>query len=123
MIAPLSFPVTNPEAIVNINLLKVLTQSGEFEIDLISRRRELNYPSANFESYGIHVNSIDIVEGGYYVGIQKMLLLFQTIIRFRAVFGDGRWALRVLKLVEKRIKVNKPVGGIKKEGKDSEING
>ena len=39
MIAPASYPVNGAEAIVNIKLLKALSDSGEFEIDLISKKK------------------------------------------------------------------------------------
>lgn len=37
-IAPASFPVTGAENIVNIKLLQALSKSGDFEIDLVSKR-------------------------------------------------------------------------------------
>ena len=40
MIAPASYPVNGAEAIVNIKLLKALSDSGKFEIDLISKKNK-----------------------------------------------------------------------------------
>ena len=45
-IAPSSYPVNGAEAIVNIKLLRALSECGEFAIDLVSKTHKWqNYPT------------------------------------------------------------------------------
>ena len=56
MIAPQSFPVTGAEAIVNIKLLKALSNSGLFEIDLVLR----NNFTTKEKPYGLYHPDVDL---------------------------------------------------------------
>ena len=49
-IAPKSYPVTGAEEIVNIKLLMTMSESGQFQIDLISKKeKDRDYPSRKIE--------------------------------------------------------------------------
>lgn len=93
MLAPHSFPVFGAEAIVNINLLRVLAQSGEFEIDLISRKVSWSfYPSASFESYGFSLSSFNVVEISDGFSLKNLLLLIRSLFHFGIVYWECPWA-------------------------------
>lgn len=62
-IAPASFPVTGAENIVNIKLLQALSKSGDFEIDLVSKKSKWeNYPSESISTYAVNLESLNVVE-------------------------------------------------------------
>lgn len=103
MIAPHSFPVTDPEAIVNINLLRVLSLSGEFEIDLISRLRSLNYPSYSLDCYGVQLESTKVIEADDRMKIKNLLKLFQSLFHFGIIIRGYSWATEALKVAEEKI--------------------
>lgn len=107
MIAPGAYPVIRAEAIVNINLLRILTESGEFEIDLISRR--LNhplYPSDNLAHYGVRLNSLSIVEFKGCSNLSILWFLIKSFFVFGVCFRSCHWAAKALKVVEQKVKAN-----------------
>ncbi len=106
MLAPHSFPVTGAEAIVNINLLRVLTQSGEFEIDLISRQRYAIYPSASLESYGVTLKSINIIKTNRLLSFQTFWLFIKAIFYFRLIYWRCLWAAKALNIAEEKVQTN-----------------
>ena len=62
MIAPRSIPVYGAEEIVNLKLLKALSKSGLFKIDLISRRNKtVDYPCDDNDTVDVRLNSHHIV--------------------------------------------------------------
>lgn len=104
ILAPHSFPVFGAEAIVNINLLRVLAQSGEFEIDLISKTPSRSvYPSASFESYGFSLNSISVVEINNGISLKNLLLFIRSLFHFRIVYWGGLWAEAALNKAKENI--------------------
>ena len=62
VIAPQSYPVTGAESIVNIKQLKALSNSSEFEIDLVSKRsKQGNYKTDDFSTTQIKLKSLNII--------------------------------------------------------------
>ena len=57
------FPVRGAECIVNARLLSVLSESGQFKIDLVTKKSKWqNYPSDSLQEYGIQLESLEMVE-------------------------------------------------------------
>ena len=106
MLAPHSFPVTGAEAIVNINLLRVLTQSGEFEIDLISRKRYTIYPSASLDSYGVTLKSINVIKTNRILSIQTIWLLVRAFFHFGFISRECLWAEKAMNITEEKVLAN-----------------
>lgn len=107
MIAPASYPVNGAEAIVNIKLLKALSDSGEFEIDLISKKSKWeNYASEPFENLGINLKSLNIVEVDNKINITTIWQHFLSLILFGVVFKGCHWAVKALPVVKKLIQEN-----------------
>lgn len=106
MIAPNSYPINGAEHIVNIKLLQILS-NADFEIDLISKRNKReNYPSAKFESLGIKVNSLNIVEVDNqfsFVSLYQHILCF---FKFGVVYKGSHWAIKALPIAKKLVKQN-----------------
>lgn len=106
-IAPSSYPVNGAEAIVNIKLLKALSDDGGFEIDLISRKnRYAPYPSDSIESYNINLKNLYVIEnqGGF-----SMKVLVESLCAFavfKSIFAGCHWAFRALPIVKKLAKEN-----------------
>lgn len=97
MIAPSSYPVNGAEAIVNIKLLQTLSLSGEFEIDLISKKnRWANYPSASIASYGIKLHSLTIVEVCNRITVATVLEHLRIFFKSGLCFKGAHWALKAL---------------------------
>lgn len=107
-IAPESFPVNGPEAIVNIKLLKVLSDDG-FEIDLISRSHQKAYYPANesLSDLGIEIKSNKIITVSNTISLSVLFAHFYTFCKFGVVFRGAHWALQVLRECEKQIKHEK----------------
>ncbi len=107
LIAPKCFPVNGAEAIVNIKLLRALSEDGSFVIDLVSRKNlRIVYPSDSIESYNVSLNSLNVIEnkGGF-----SFLVLLQSICTlgvFRCIFPGCHWALRSLPIVKGLLKSN-----------------
>lgn len=108
VIAPASYPVAGAEAIVNIKLLRSLTESGKFEIDLVSKKyTSINYPSGKLESYGVKLNTIHI---GCVDNKVNFKTLFQHVACFFTLgicFKGCHWAYSVRGVVKKLIRKNK----------------
>ncbi len=108
MIAPASYPVNGAEAIVNIKLLKALSDSGEFEIDLISKKSKWeNYASEPFENLGINLRSLNIVEVDNKINIKTIWQHFMAVILFGVVFKGCHWAVEALSIAKKLVEENK----------------
>lgn len=107
MIAPSSFPVTGAEAIVNIKLLKALSDSGDFCIDLVSRKWKWeHYPSDSLESFGISLNSSDIIEVDNVINVKTIFQNLMTFIKFGVIYKGYHWAYPAWKTVKYRLKTN-----------------
>ena len=101
MIAPQSFPVTGAEAIVNIKLLKALSNSGLFEIDLVSKRDKWsNYKSSELKDFGINLNSLNIVEVDNIVNLRTIFQHIMCFLYFGVVFKGSHWAYKALPIVK-----------------------
>ena len=97
MIAPSSYPVNGAEAIVNIKLLQALSHSGEFEIDLVSKKSKWeNYPSASIDSFGINLSSLTIVEVDNNITITTILEHLRILLKSGICFKGAHWALKAL---------------------------
>ena len=108
MIAPSSYPVDGAESIVNIKLLKALSDSGKFEIDLIARQRHWsNYVTASFESYGINVKSLNVITVDNKINFKTIWGHFMALLLFGVVFKGAHWAVKALPVVKRLIKKNK----------------
>lgn len=100
VIAPDCFPVTGAESIVNIKLLQALSESGQFSVDLVSRKRKwTNYPSDTIESFNVSLNSMSVIEVDNKVSIITVLQSIYTFFKFGAIFKGCHWALAALKRV------------------------
>ena len=107
MISPSSYPVIGAEAIVNIKLLKTLSDSQQFSIDLISRRwKWAKYPSDTLESFGIRLDSLEIVEVDNVINIKTILQNLFTYLKFGILYRGYHWAYPAWKIVYKKIKKN-----------------
>lgn len=106
-IAPASFPVGDAEAIVNVKLLQALSRCGNFEIDLVSKKyKHVNYPSGTIESYGIILNSFNIVESDNRITFDTIWKSIVTFFRFGAIFKGCHWAYEALPVIEDLVRKN-----------------
>lgn len=107
VVAPGCFPVNTAECIVNIKLLRALTESGKFEIDLISRKASWeNYPSDTIESYGVRCSNLKIVEVDNKINLKTLWYLFMSLISFGIFFKGSHWAYAALKEAKKLVRQN-----------------
>lgn len=107
IIAPTSYPVNGAEAIVNIKLLKALSDDGGFIIDLIAKKNKWqNYPSASIEEYGVkcnlHMVEVDNRVYNPKVVIQNLLCLFT----FGVVYKGCHWAVKAMRVAKQLVKSN-----------------
>ena len=108
VIAPQSFPVTGTEAIVNIKLLRALSASGEFSIDLVSKKNKWSdYPSGSIETYGVKLNSIKIIEVDNKVNIKTIWQCLLSLLFFGIAFKGCHWAVAAKKYVSALYKSKK----------------
>lgn len=107
MIAPSCYPVIGAEAIVNIKLLKALSDSQHFSIDLISRKwKWALYPSDTLESYGVTLNSLDIIEVDNVINIKTLFQNLFTYLKFGILYKGYHWAYPTWKVVKEKVKNN-----------------
>ena len=101
MIAPGSFPVTSAECIVNIKLLQAMTNSGQFEVDLVSKAINWqDYPSDSMESLGVRVRSHKLVVTDNKLNIKTILDHFKCFLLFGTVYKGSHWAAKAFKCVK-----------------------
>lgn len=108
LIAPKCYPVNGAEAIVNIKLLRAMTEDGNFEVDLISRRNSsIDYPSDSLESYGVSLHGLYVInnKGGF--NFRVLLETILSLFIFKSAFPGSHWAVRALPLVKKLVRENK----------------
>lgn len=104
MISPSCYPVVGAEAIVNIKLLKALSDSGQFSIDLITRRwKWAQYPSDTLDSFDVKLNSIEIVEVDNVININTIIQNILTYLKFGILYKGYHWAYPAWKVVRKKI--------------------
>ncbi len=107
VIAPASYPVNGAEAIVNIKLLRSLLQSGEFDIDIVSKKSKItNYPSASAENYGIDSSKLHIVEVDNKVNLKTIWGTSLCLFKFGVTMKGAHWAYAALPIVEDLVKQN-----------------
>lgn len=107
MISPSCYPVVGAEAIVNIKLLKILSDSKHFRIDLITRKwKWAQYPSDTLESFGVSLNSLDIIEVDNVINVKTILQNIFTYLKFGILFKGYHWAYPAWKTVKNKIKFN-----------------
>ncbi len=107
MIAPSSYPVTGAEAIVNIKLLKALSNSGEFSVDLVSRKWKWeHYPSDTLESFGVSLNSHEVIEVDNVINIRTILQNIVTFFKFGIAYEGYHWAYPAWNAIKHRLKTN-----------------
>lgn len=108
MIAPSSYPVFGAEAIVNIKLLKAMTNSNEFEVDLISKKNKWSdYPSNTLEDLGVKVKTLNIEEVDNSLSLETLWLHIKSLIIFGSVFKGSHWAVKALPKILSLISENK----------------
>lgn len=107
MIAPRSIPVYGAEEIVNLKLLKALSNSGQFKIDLISRRNKtVDYPYDAHDVESVRLNSNHIVEVDNRVTPQVALQHLNALAKFGCVFRGAHWAAECVPIAENLVRNN-----------------
>lgn len=107
-IAPDSYPINGAESIVNIKLLSVLSTSGNFKIDLISKNSKVkDYKSNSLDELGVKVNSINIIEVDNRLTLKSIIGHLLCLLRFGVVFKGSHWAVKALTSALELCKNNK----------------
>lgn len=107
-IANSCLPITGPENICNARQLAVLSQSGEFNIDLVTRHDNTTYyPKEDIEKYGIKLNSLNFIDVENKINIKTVWQHFLAWLKFGVVEAGYHWAIAALPLCEKLVKENK----------------
>lgn len=107
LIAPSSYPVNGAEAIVNVKLLRALTKSGKFEIDLVSKRHKwANYKSEELSKLGIKLRSLNIVEVDNKINLKTIWQHLLCFLRFGVLYKGSHWAVSALPIVKRLLKEN-----------------
>ena len=107
-IANSCLPVTGPENICNARQLAVLSQSGDFKIDLVTRHDNTTYyPNDDIEEYGLRLNSLNFVDVENKISIKTVWQHFRAWLKFGVVEAGYHWAIAALPLCEKLVKENK----------------
>lgn len=100
-------PVTGPENICNARQLAVLSQSGQFRIDLVTRHDNTTYyPQDDIEKYGIRLNSLHFVDVNNKINLKTIWQHFRAWMKFGVVEAGYHWAYNALSLCEKLVKDN-----------------
>ena len=108
VIANSCLPVTGPENICNARQLAVLSQSGQFKIDLVTRHNNTTYyPTDDIEKYGIKLNSLHFVDVDHKASIKTLWQHFRAWVKFGVVEAGYHWAIAALPLCEKLVKENR----------------
>jgi len=108
VISPQSYPVTGAESIVNMKMLKALSNSKNFEIDLISKRNKwINYPEDKLERYGINLRSLKVIEVDNKISLKTIFQHIMCIFKFGTVFKGSHWAYIALPTIKALVNQNK----------------
>lgn len=106
-IAPDSYPLNGAESIVNLKLLKAMTNNGGFIIDLVSKNnKNKEYGANTLEDLGIKLNSLNIIEVDNKITIGTIWSHFMCLLKFGIVFKGSHWSYEALGVVEKLVKEN-----------------
>lgn len=96
-IAPASFPIMGAESIVNVKLLKALSENG-FEIDVISKDMKWsNYPFQQMNDFGISLHSLTVIGVENKLNFNTILLHILAFFTFGITYKGAHWALLALK--------------------------
>lgn len=105
-IAPSCFPVTSAEAIVNLNLLRTLSDA-DYIIDVVSRSHPNQiYPDSSLEEYEITLNSINIIPTDTSRSIKNYWRHLLAYFKFESTYSGAHWAYIALPLIEKLLSQN-----------------
>ena len=105
-IAPSCIPIVGSEAIVNIKLLKVLSQGG-VRIDVVSRLHNNQlYPDVGYEQYGIKIDNLHIVETDSRLNLKTIWLHVKAFLLFGVSYRGAHWACMALPFVLDLVKNN-----------------
>lgn len=101
------FPVIGAENIVNARLLAVLTNSGNFQIDVITKKKKWqNYPSDSLDEYGIKLNSLNLLEVDNKVNLTTIWQHLLSLFKFGVVHKGDHWAYKAVFVAMNLIKSN-----------------
>ena len=101
------FPVRGAECIVNARLLSVLSRSGQFKIDLVTKKSKWqNYPSDSLQEYNIQLESLEMIEVDNKINIRTIWQHILAFIKFGTVNKGDHWAVKALPIVKKLVKHN-----------------
>lgn len=102
------FPVRGAECIVNARLLSVLSESGQFKIDLVTKKSKWqNYPSDSLQEYGIRLESLEMIEVDNRINLRTLWQHFLSLLTFGTVNKGDHWAVKALPIVKRKIRQNK----------------
>ena len=101
------FPVNGAEEIVNVRLLSALSKSGQFIIDVVTKKkRSSDYPSEDLEEYEVNLNSLHMIEVDNKVTPTTIWQHIKTFLRFGIVHKGDHWAVEALPTAIKLVKEN-----------------
>ncbi len=107
MVAPRSIPVYGAEEIVNLKLLKTLSKSNQFEIDLISRRnKHIDYPFDSKDTADVRLRAHHVIEADNRFTPEVAWQHFKALAKFGCVFRGAHWAAEALPVAEKLVVAN-----------------
>lgn len=107
-IAPSSYPVNGPEAMVNAKHIYVLTQAG-YTVDLVCRGvRDMSnyYPSENDTPYFFKgLNSINTVKVDTKWNLSTLYRHFRTLVKTGYIYKACDWSLNAINFCEKNLDI------------------
>lgn len=107
LIAPACYPVFGAEAIVNIKMLQAMTSSGEFEVDLVSKKSKWeDYPFDPIEKLGVKLHSLHVIEVDNKFNLRTLWGHFLSLILFGVVFKGSHWAAKAFPIIKRLVKSN-----------------
>ncbi len=107
-IANSCLPVTGPENICNSRQLAVLSQSGKFKIDLVTRHDNTTYyPQDDIEEYGIKLYSLNFVEVSNKISIKTIWQHLRAWLKFGVIEAGYHWAYAAIPVCEELVRLNK----------------
>lgn len=105
IVAPSSYPLYGAESIVNLKLLSALSRSGEFAIDLISKKnKHSEYVGNTLDEMGITLSSIHVVEVDNKVNANTLWGHLLSFFCFGVAFKGSHWAYYAMKIAVKLCK-------------------
>ncbi len=106
VIAPASFPIMGAEAIVNVKLLKALSESG-YEMDVISKDMKwANYPYQQMEEFGVSLKSLTIIGVENKLNFKTVFLHLMAFLTFGITYKGAHWSYLALKKATELVKNN-----------------